>query len=176
MGQRPVSAVGFTPQDAARIAAVVKHVERSVPPTGTDEAIPRDDDIPDWKRVIVAKDGGSDGTASTRASWTYTIKELDGSTTIATAVAVARARPLGPMEYGNEVASPAYGLAFHDGTNWKLWDAGETARLTALSPHTDFQVDDTNRKMQIKSRAVLVPCTASESGWTDKYTNGQACS
>jgi hypothetical protein len=45
MGHGPVSAVGFTPQDAARIAAVVKHVERIVPPTGTGEAIPRDENF-----------------------------------------------------------------------------------------------------------------------------------
>jgi hypothetical protein len=116
--------------------------------------------------VVVIKTGGSDGDATTRASWTYTIKDLDG-TELATAVAVVKTRPLGPMLYGDEIASPAYGQAFITAAGaWKLWDAGEAIKLTALSPLTDWRLDATTGEIQKKTRATLVSVTAAESGWT----------
>jgi len=116
--------------------------------------------------VTVTKTGGSDGTASTRASWTYTITSLNG-TQLATAVAVVKTRPLGPMHYGDEIADPAYGQAFINASgDWKLWDAGEVPNLTALSPLTDFRIDATSGEIQRKTRALLVPATAAESDWT----------
>lgn len=72
--------------------------------------------------VKVTKDGGSDGTSSAAASWTYTVKTLAGST-LGTGVAVTRPRPNGKMTY--QSGSSGYGLAFYDGTTLKLWDAGE---------------------------------------------------
>jgi hypothetical protein len=40
---------------------------------------------------------------------------------------------------------------------------------------TAMQVDDTNRKIQKKTRNVWLPTAGSESGWVDWYANGQEC-
>jgi hypothetical protein len=116
--------------------------------------------------VIIAKDGGSDGGSSTRATWTYTVDNIDGDE-LATAVAVAKPRPIGPLHYGDEIASPAYGTAFYNSAGTLLlWDAGEVPNLTALSPLTAWQVDATSGEIQTKSRPILVPATGNETAWT----------
>lgn len=83
---------------------------------------------PDFKLVRVEVDGGSNGTASTAASYTYRIRSkgwngTDGGTVIAENVAVARPRPNGAVT--TQDGSTGFGIAFKDGTTWKLWDAGE---------------------------------------------------
>jgi hypothetical protein len=72
--------------------------------------------------VKVEKTGGSDGTSTTAASWTYTVKDLAG-TSLGTAVAQSRPRPNGKMTF--QTGSSGYGTAFYDGATLKLWDAGE---------------------------------------------------
>jgi hypothetical protein len=69
--------------------------------------------------VKVTKTGGSDGTNTTAASWTYTVKNLD-DVELGTGVSLAKPRPYGKMTYGS-----SHGLAFYDGATLKLWDAGE---------------------------------------------------
>lgn len=69
--------------------------------------------------VLVETDGGSDGTKTTTASWTYTISSLDGIS-IATEVVLTKGRPK-----GTAVPGTGYGLIFYDGTSIVLWDAGE---------------------------------------------------
>lgn len=71
--------------------------------------------------VKVTKDGGSNGNKTTAATWTYTVKNLAGST-IGTTVALTRPRPYGTATYQ---AADSYGIAFYDGATLKLWDAGE---------------------------------------------------
>ena len=79
--------------------------------------------------VNVTRDGGSDGSQTTAASWTYTVKTIDGSVTLGTGVAVARPRPNGSMLTGS-----GFGLAFFDAVGTlRLWDAGETPATTACS-------------------------------------------
>ncbi len=74
--------------------------------------------------VQVTQDGGSDGTASYPASWTYAVFVLDRSVTLGTQVPLARPRPVGSMIY--QTGEPAFGLAFVDAAGaLRLWDAGE---------------------------------------------------
>lgn len=80
--------------------------------------------------VRVAQDGGEDGNNTTAATWTYTVKTLDGDT-IAEEVEVIRPRPIGSME----AQADGFGLAVwveEDG-EWslKLWDAGENEAVIA---------------------------------------------
>lgn len=71
--------------------------------------------------VSVSSDGGSDGDATTAASWTYAITSLDGSTSLASGAAQERARPL-----GKTVAGSTIGQCYWAGDGaLKLWDAGE---------------------------------------------------
>lgn len=72
--------------------------------------------------VKVEKTGGSNGTATTAASYTYTVRSLAGDV-LGTGVSLARPRPAGAMVH--QTGSSGYGLAFYDGTTLKLWDAGE---------------------------------------------------
>lgn len=72
--------------------------------------------------VKVEKDGGTNGSATTAASYTYTVRSLDGET-LGTAVPVALPRPNGMVTY--QGGSDGYGLAFYDGETLKLLDAGE---------------------------------------------------
>ncbi len=69
--------------------------------------------------VKVTKDGGSDGTVSTAATWTYTVVDLAGKQ-LGETVTVAHVRPKGKMTFGT-----SYGIAFYDGSTLILWDAGE---------------------------------------------------
>jgi hypothetical protein len=73
--------------------------------------------------VTVEKTGGSNGNATTAASWTYTVRNLAGDLTLGTVVALAHPRPKGLMTF--QTGSTGYGLAFYDGATLKLWDAGE---------------------------------------------------
>lgn len=72
--------------------------------------------------VKVQKDGGSDGSTSSAASWTYTVRDLNGNT-LGTGITLSRPRPKGVMIY--QAGSSGYGDAFYDGSTLKLWDAGE---------------------------------------------------
>jgi hypothetical protein len=72
--------------------------------------------------VTVEKTGGSDGTKTSAASWTYTVKDLSG-TELGTGVSVARPRPYGTVTF--QASTTGYGLAFYDNGTLKLWDAGE---------------------------------------------------
>lgn len=71
--------------------------------------------------VKVTKDGGSDGNQSGAATWTYTVKDLAG-TTLGTAVSPIKTRPNGKMTYA---ADNSYAIAFYDGATLKLWDVTE---------------------------------------------------
>lgn len=79
--------------------------------------------------VQVEKTGGADGTKTTKATWTYTVKTLGGAS-LGTGVAVTRPRPNGKMVFqpGTFAGGNAgYGTGFFaaDGTTFILWDAGE---------------------------------------------------
>lgn len=71
--------------------------------------------------VKVTKTGGSDGTASTAATWVYTVKDLAGNT-LGTSLSPAKGRPNGKMAYA---PNDSYGVAFYDGATLKLWDVNE---------------------------------------------------
>ena len=86
--------------------------------------------------VKVEQTGGSQGTASTAASYTYTVRTLpwngtSGGATLGTGVAVSRPRPIGEMTV--QAGSTGYGLAFYDGTTLRLWDAGEVEIVEGCS-------------------------------------------
>lgn len=72
--------------------------------------------------VKVEQTGGSDGNNTTAASYTYTVRSLTGAT-LGTGVAQVRPRPNGAVTV--QAGSTGYGVAFYDGLNLRLWDAGE---------------------------------------------------
>jgi hypothetical protein len=72
-------------------------------------------------QVACTQTGGSDGSATTAASYTYTVKTQDGVTTLGTGVAVTGPRPKGLTNVGT------VGIAYYDSSGaLKLWSAGET--------------------------------------------------
>lgn len=73
--------------------------------------------------IYVEKTGGSDGTATSAASWTYTLRHYTGAQTLATGAAQVRPRPNGQMTY--QSGSNGIGVGFYQGSNVALWDAGE---------------------------------------------------
>ncbi len=82
--------------------------------------------------VTVQKTGGSDGTQTAAASWTYTVKDLSGTVTLGTGVGVARPRSNGSMTA--QSGSSGVGLAYYDASgNLQLWDAGEVPNTGACS-------------------------------------------
>jgi hypothetical protein len=73
--------------------------------------------------VRVFKDGGSDGTASTKASWTYHIHDIVTEADLASSAPVIRPRPYGKMTYADD----SIGIAYYSAAGvLRLWDAGET--------------------------------------------------
>src|SRR4051812_36360960 len=78
--------------------------------------------------VKVEKTGGSDGDATTIASWTYTVRrqQWTGSGTSAdfelgTVMAPVKPRPKGPMIF--QADDTGYGVGFYDESgNFQLWD------------------------------------------------------
>lgn len=73
--------------------------------------------------VLVTQDGGSNGSQTTKATYTYTVKSLD-SVVIGEDIAVVK-----PRENGGVVTQDAdgYGVAFYNASGTLLlWDAGET--------------------------------------------------
>jgi hypothetical protein len=78
--------------------------------------------------VKVQQTGGSQGTGTTPASYTYTVRTLawngtSGGETLGTGVAQSRPRPNGRVTF--QAGSTGYGVAFYDGSTLRLWDAGE---------------------------------------------------
>jgi len=78
--------------------------------------------------VKVQQTGGSNGTNTTAASYTYTVRSIawngsTGGTTLGTGVAVSRPRMNGAVTV--QSGSTGYGTAFMDGSTLVLWDAGE---------------------------------------------------
>jgi hypothetical protein len=73
--------------------------------------------------VWLTKDGGDDGDSSTAATWTYTIKTIEG-VELDTAIELVRARPIGQMDYA---PANSRGLAVYedgdDGIELILLDA-----------------------------------------------------
>lgn len=79
-------------------------------------------------QVAVTQTGGSDGSPSTAASYTYTVKTQDSVTTLGTVIAVTGPRPKGLTNVGT------VGLAYYDSSGAvKLWSAGETPTTAACS-------------------------------------------
>lgn len=83
--------------------------------------------------VKVQQTGGSNGTDTTTATYTYTVRTLpwngtSGGETLGTNVPVSRPRPNGLMTV--QAGSTGYGLAFRDGSTLILWDAGEVPDTT----------------------------------------------
>lgn len=78
--------------------------------------------------VKVEKTGGANGTNTTAATYTYTVRSIawngtNGGTTLGTGVAVSRPRMNGAVTF--QSGSTGYGIAFMDGNTLVLWDAGE---------------------------------------------------
>jgi hypothetical protein len=71
------------------------------------------------------KDGGADASDGfTKATWTYTIKDLLNGDTLAEDKAPVKPREYGLAEY--QTAETAVGMAFYDKDGViQLWDAGE---------------------------------------------------
>lgn len=93
-------------------------------------------DQPGTFPVYVEKTGGSNGSTSTAASYTYTVRALNGAT-MGASVALAKPRPNGTMTF--QTGTSGLGLAFYvpDGTNaatLKLWDAGEKETTGTCPP------------------------------------------
>lgn len=112
----------FSPSAARRVAAAVRTVERE--PAGSGHrrhsvSVPR---VGILFAVIVSNAAGTNGTKTTKANYTYTVTALTGEQ-LGTAVPLARPRPNGQVTTLS--GSPAYGVAFYDGENLRLWDAGE---------------------------------------------------
>lgn len=79
--------------------------------------------------VQVQKVGGSNGTNSAAATYTYTVLDLNG-VSIGTPIGQTRPRPIGAVTF--QAGATGYGVAFYaaDGT-LKLWDAGEIPQVEA---------------------------------------------
>jgi hypothetical protein len=78
--------------------------------------------------VKVEEDGGANGTDTTAATYTYTVRTLpwngtSGGEVLGTTVPVSRPREIGYVI--TQAGSTGYGVAFYDGTTLRLWDAGE---------------------------------------------------
>lgn len=90
---------------------------------GTLAWVERQDVTAGFFAVQVEKDGGTDGDATTKATYTYTVRSLSG-VTLGTLVPQTRPRPYGEMTF--QTGDEGYGIAFYaaDGS-LKLFDAGE---------------------------------------------------
>lgn len=75
-------------------------------------------DAPNPFPVKVTQTGGSNGTGTTAASYTYTVTTL-GDIQLGTSIAQEKPRENGSVTAGTK------GIAYYDGTTLKLWDAGE---------------------------------------------------
>lgn len=73
------------------------------------------------RAVWVRNDGGAAGSLTTTCTLTYSIYHPGTSTAMATALAPLRPR-ITNVEY-NIPANDTYGMAFKDGTGWKLVEA-----------------------------------------------------
>jgi hypothetical protein len=78
--------------------------------------------------VKVQQTGGSNGTNTTAATYTYTVRSIawngsTGGSTLGTGVAVSKPRENGEVTL--QSGSTGYGVAFMDGSTLRLWDAGE---------------------------------------------------
>jgi len=80
----------------------------------------------------VTDDGsGSNGSATTAATYKYNVKDLSGST-IATSLTPAKPRPFGASGLGAVIQNtsvPAYGTGFYSGSTFVLWECGEVPDL-----------------------------------------------
>ena len=83
--------------------------------------------------VKITKTGGADGTSTTQATWSYTVKDLLG-VTLGTSVNLRNTangnRPNGKTTFQS---ADSYGLAFYDGATLVLWDAGEVPTVDTCS-------------------------------------------
>ncbi len=102
----------------------------------TAEAVPRSVVLicaawPAMFPVQIKKDGGTDGSQSAPATWTYTVLSADGSQNLGSLTPLARPRPNGSQII--QTASPAFGMAFFSAGQLILWDAGEVPSTTACT-------------------------------------------
>jgi hypothetical protein len=120
----------FDRQSARRIADVTKRVE-AMPIDATDKGTPANFASPRYFcffPVKVEKTGGSDGSTTTAASWTYTVRSMAwtgtaGGVTLAEGAEQIRPRPNGSMKF--QTGSTGVGVAYREDGEVKLWDAGE---------------------------------------------------
>lgn len=127
-------AVNFTSESARRIAAVVQAADNTAH-NETAPLSPANFAVARLFPVLVQQDGGAQGALGVAATYTYTVKSLDGQTTLGTTIKLARPRPFGQVQ--SQTTNPAYGLAFAIGpassggpNQVVLWDAGEIPLTT----------------------------------------------
>jgi len=78
--------------------------------------------------VRVTASAGAQGTATTRATFTYDVSDLEGNQ-LGTSIPVQHPRPFGIME---QPASNSFGLAFRDeADDLRLWSVGEVPEAGA---------------------------------------------
>lgn len=129
--------VVFGERGARRIVEAVRKVER-FRVAGTKTRRPLLNSFDGLFPVKVEKTGGSDGSASTAASWTYTVRRVDWTAAegqvsadyeIATAASpkmygsTTPFRPFGKVTF--QTGDQGYGTGFYDGGAFVLWSAGE---------------------------------------------------
>jgi hypothetical protein len=81
--------------------------------------------------VRVEKDGGSNGTATSAASYTYTVRDFASGNTLATNAAQVHPRAYGAVDY--QAGTNGVGLAYQSGTSVALYLAGEVPQTGPCS-------------------------------------------
>ena len=121
-GRSPAGGPGFAPGPPARPQDVADGTASVAGPTTFLSHPKPTPKPPEMFFVRVAKTGGGDGSKAAAATWTYDLGTLAGKP-LKSGVPQERARVVGRVVPGS-----GYGLAFFDGAELKLWDAGETGR------------------------------------------------
>jgi hypothetical protein len=78
--------------------------------------------------VRVEKDGGSNGTATSVASYTYTVRDFASGLTLATNAAQVHPRAYGAVDF--QAGTNGVGIAYQSGTSVALYLAGEVPQVS----------------------------------------------
>ena len=94
--------------------------------------------------VLVEKTGGSNGVGTTRATWTYTMRDVSSFATMGASTTLSPQKPRDPGPLTYQSGTSGYGVAFYSGSNTLLWDAGESLTLTSRTAVTGISLSGSN--------------------------------
>lgn len=163
LGEARVRGGGYEVPAAYSLTGAIVYLEPGFSEDGSENIVYEFDAPPAIIPVNLSGDGGSQGTNTTAASWTYTATTLSGTQVLTSAVPKNQRPAYGAVTRAN------FGYVHltysGDDTVYTLGWVNERPEYSTVTVETAWRYDATTHKFQRKTINLRVPSAGTESAW-----------